>query len=295
MLNFSCRFVYIRLAGGLGNQLHQYFAANAAASVRKAKLIIDISGIENFRNGQSSTIADFKLPGVFFTNRIISTFYLTLRRALNHCRLLGKLFGYFQSPNLTFQEDLFDRRKRIYFLEGYFHTFKYFNYLQTHDSFKNLHLANPSEWFLELEQDLLKGGVCAIHVRLGDYYASSSHYGILSDSYYRDSIDFAKVSGASKFWVFSDEIEKCKNRKIFSELEGIRFIDAHSSSSSAESLLLMSKADFLVLANSTYSWWAGILSDKAISIFYPFPFFRNVENFDNFFPDDWRQVPASWT
>lgn len=118
---------------------------------------------------------------------------------------------------------------------------------------------------------LVAGGT-AVHVRRGDYVTSDDArrtFGALNPSYYHSSLDKLQVKIEDAIF-FSDDVEHVVN--VFGVARG-QVIGPRDTSDDFESLLLMSMASKLVIANSTFSWWAAELSGSRSKVCFPAPWF----------------------
>lgn len=89
----------------------------------------------------------------------------------------------------------------------------------------------------------------SIHVRRGDYVGNSFYVDLMETDYYQKAM--AEFKG-SKFLVFSDDIEWCKQQDIF---RGCYF----SHNTELEDLNEMMTCNGHIIANSTFSWWGAWL------------------------------------
>lgn len=107
----------------------------------------------------------------------------------------------------------------------------------------------------------------AVHVRRGDYVNLPQHHPVCGVDFYEEGI--YKAQGCFKspkdVFVFSDDIEWCKQQEIF---EGVNFIEGNNE---AIDLHLMSRCQSHVISNSTFSWWGAWLypSQSWATVFYP--------------------------
>ncbi len=95
---------------------------------------------------------------------------------------------------------------------------------------------------------------CSVHVRRGDYGLTGWKYVPLGADYYERAIEFMRDHECKRFLVFSDDIEWCKENFP----KDFEFVTALSD---IQSLCLMSKCSYHIIANSTYSWWGSWLAD----------------------------------
>ena len=112
-----------------------------------------------------------------------------------------------------------------------------------------------------------------IHIRGGDYY-SAKHvniFGVLADQYYMHLVEELKSQGFKKIFVLTDDSLRARMRleKINKlELEFVPKLDEIST------LHIMSNAKVMCTANSSFSWWGGMLAARrGGKTFVPFPWF----------------------
>jgi Glycosyl transferase family 11 len=99
----------------------------------------------------------------------------------------------------------------------------------------------------------------AIHVRRGDYVtnpAIRAHHGVLGSDYYRDALALLSKSGPARRVWFSDDPEwVCAHLATEPDLvcpPGVAITPAGE-------IALMAACSSRVIANSSFSWWAGFL------------------------------------
>jgi hypothetical protein len=72
------------------------------------------------------------------------------------------------------------------------------------------------------------------------------------------------------------------------------FVESPKDSHSFESLILMSRSSSLIIANSTYSWWAATLGNPDKITVCPAKWFVQMEDPQDLYPESWIQVPSAW-
>ncbi len=102
---------------------------------------------------------------------------------------------------------------------------------------------------------------CIVHIRRGDLVRSFETMGILDLKYYIEAISTINniKSNKIKFIGITDDLIGA--RKVSEEL-GLEILLGPNDLSSWQSLALMARSGAVVCANSTFSWWGGILSAK---------------------------------
>lgn len=136
-------------------------------------------------------------------------------------------------------------------INGYFQSEKYFYHIKNElkDIFKfKVKGKNYSNY-------------CSIHVRRGDYLKYPDIHPVCDNLYYEKSIENIKNTNGNdtKFVIFSDDIEYCKNNYSCFKQNNIIFDETVSP---YETLYSLVTCNFSIIANSSFSWWGAWLSDK---------------------------------
>lgn len=118
-----------------------------------------------------------------------------------------------------------------------------------------------------------------IHVRRGDYVNNPFYVDLMETPYYDDAM--AKFIGES-FIVFSDDIAWCKEQKIF---KGCEFSEGKSD---VEDMNLLASCKGIIMANSSFSWWASYISN-AQTIIAPKNWYRDMMERTHC-PSEWIRI-----
>jgi hypothetical protein len=288
------------LVGGIGNQLFTYFAALNWALERGKNLEINVGNIGRNAIDHEVSLEEFAIefPVVREVDGLIKSSYFRFvsffarTRKSSWLRLLPH-FGRFQSFTLGFDLHLSEQHK-IREINGYFQTYRYYASINN-DSFRELTLKNFSEWFVTMNSKIDGMEFVALHVRRGDYKNFVQQVGLLDKSYYLNALSRIDSTLQKKLpvFVFSDEIPLA--REMLKELESriFEWVQPPEGISAAESLILMSQAKAIVIANSTYSWWGARLGRKK-TVVAPSDWFRSLQAPEDLYPTDWLLVTSSW-
>lgn len=92
----------------------------------------------------------------------------------------------------------------------------------------------------------------SIHVRRGDYLEYPANFPTLTESYLNEAMSHFN---SKKFLVFSDDIQWCKS--TFVSTYPNRQFEFCENGNEYEELSLMSSCEHNIIANSSFSWWAG--------------------------------------
>ncbi len=127
----------------------------------------------------------------------------------------------------------------------------------------------------------------AIHVRRGDYLIARDMYGgICTENYYIDSMEYMKQHIRNvHFFVFSDDMEWC--RFFLDKKENVTFVDINDEDTGCFDLILMSKCQNMIMANSSFSWWAAWLNKYEGKIIIAPKRWNNHTNDTNIFCAEW--------
>jgi hypothetical protein len=124
-------------------------------------------------------------------------------------------------------------------------------------------LKVETDWFKQMSELVNQQESVVMHVRRGDL-VESSNWGTLGTRYYEEGLESLNFKSLDKLFVFSDSPERVKKEFSRSKfLKNAIFVNPPTDASAAESLILMSRTNRIVTANSTYSLWSAILSQGA--------------------------------
>lgn len=170
-----------------------------------------------------------------------------------------------QKPDIvvrrTYQEKYFHyseiQYKKNLCLEGFFQSELYF---KDQEDFIRWSFQPTDEILQQIKDkygNLLKHKVCSIHVRRGDYLDHPDFHITQPMGYYFQAMELISPK-VSKFLVFSDDIEWCKEN-----FTNCHFVEGNTN---IFDLIFMSLCDHHIIANSSFSWWGSWLNpnDKIV-------------------------------
>lgn len=284
--------IVTKISDGFGNQLFMYACGYALAKKHKTNLILDINTMA------SNSMRRYELDS-------LNIKYEKLLRlgTLSNCTIL-KIAGKIQSfafshamhfyrgkINVGYDEEIKFVENNTYIV-GYWQSEKYFAEYRE----DLLKLLTPkkerSKMVNQLYNEMYNCNSVALHVRRGDYVGIGCQ---LNMEYYDQAISMMKSKYPKEkliLYVFSDDIEFCK--KYFSEkLEvsdrgiQLRYPQYESDNYTLEDLFLMSHCKHMIMANSSYSWWAAWLNqNKEKTVICPeLGMWKG-----DFYPDNWIKI-----
>lgn len=291
--------IYVELMGGIGNQLFQYFAGLELS--RRTNMELKLLRVRTYlhsTNHEDSTLEDFLEESNFVSNipqsamnlRSVNRSVYFLARGSKFFRRILACFG------LIFEsEDLLKNRYRLtprkLYVKGYFQTHRFYHSLNLKD--QSLEIRNPTDWFKAYQKFILDHNCLAIHIRRGDYISLAKSLGLLSEKYYNRAIEVAfQESNYDHVLVFSDSEDASKILGANHKSLKIEFVHPPSYSKDAESLILMSMCNGIVIANSTFSYWAALLGNLEKKIYYPVPWFISNIQVAPVTPTNWIPIDS---
>lgn len=186
---------------------------------------------------------------------------------------------------MTFDD--INQRENTLFYEGYFQDRKYVEEVGAPAFRKDIALDEKnSDMLLHLKQP----NAVAVHVRRGDYTDPSVNYiygGICTPEYYQKAIaKAASLIPDAHFFFFSDDKEYVKaNFKV----DNMTIVDFNKGDKSFLDMYLMAHASNMILANSTFSWWAAMLNKNVSHVICP-DRWKNTKPVLNLIKSNWIVV-----
>ena len=258
--------VYVRLLGGLGNQLFQYAMGRALADARQTELVLDPRFI--LRKGCISGLAidEFAIRARYLTDAEAAHFkepVWKLTRALR--RQINPWMGYYHETVHSFDSAALVQSYDV-MLSGFWQSERYFdNHSDLLQSDLVLKKALPPE-AAQVAAQMKCGTSVAMHVRRGDYLSDPkalAKHGATSAHYYQTALQLMiEKLGGVDLYVFSDDPEWVRANI---QHPSITFVSDFGFSAEQD-LWLISACQHQIIANSSFSWWGAYLNDYASKI-----------------------------
>ena len=247
--------IFVRLMGGLGNQLFQYAAGLLQAAVTNGRLYLQ-KPVENIHD----------------TNDYRSTLFT-----------LGEPYDGPLPYHLTlYQEDGFASWNPLHYNDPILLLYGYF---QNYNCLKPI-LAQFKPHMLEnlkysggamLTTYNINSSSGFIHVRRGDYLKLNN---VLDTVYYSNALKHFNT--IHTWYVLSDDITWCKESKLFDSLNKI-YVEE---SDPVVCLALMAEIKgAAIIANSTFSWMGAYLGCGTSNVIYPKVWINSGT--PDLFPEEW--------
>lgn len=286
---------YILIFNGLGNQMSQY--ALYLAKKAKGQKVDYLC-----RNTDHNGIELERLFGINCRTSFTKWCMKRIRKRLvARKNFLGQQFirRYFVKKGYSFydeggkyavQEAVVKEANGIRFLHGGWHCPDYFRDIA--EQVRQTYVFPPftDERNLQIAEMAKAPNAVAVHIRKGDYMSKKLRHifgAVCTDAYYENALaEIEKRIDAPHFYVFSNDIKAA--RKILGTRKAT-FIDWNKKRESWQDMALMSLFQHIIIANSTFSWWAAWLGSPNKFVVRPPYFIHNNPSCD-IFPKEWHMV-----
>lgn len=256
--------------GGLGNQLFQFGQyCNLISKGYKVKALNFCTDHNGF---ELEKYFNAKLD--FIKSRLCSRFFMCLVKLPSFIRrnIIIDRFKYSENRFAVFYNDFW--QSKMFLPKG-----DWIKFQEMPLNENNTKTVN----------DIMRCNSVALHIRRGDYLkagCSELFTNLCETDYYKTSIDFIKKQVQNpSFYVFSNDIDWCRNNL---DIENCTYVDWNTGNDSVYDMYLMSKCKYVIIANSTFSFWGAYLNKRAKIVIYP-------RNWYNGFKDNTLDIfPANW-
>lgn len=286
----------IKIQGGLGNQLFQYALGYRLSGQKGCELKVDIRDYKK-RSNRFFALAEFQVDikvatkeeivkiikfkknnTIFKIYKLIESFKPLYKK--NYISELSDNFDYEQIGNIKYSA----------YLDGYWQSYKYFEDIS--EQIKRIFtLNNPGNDYLELAKKIQSCNSVSVHIRRGDYVTNKQDvYYICGQDYYQKAINYINVRVDNPvYYIFSDDIGWVKDNLWFNG--DVKYVSGKKLTD-CEELILMSKCNHNIIANSTFSWWGAWLNtNKEKIVISPKKWFKDeTRNKKDLIPGDWIQI-----
>ena len=268
----SENYVSVAYRGGLGNQISNFFTMLSYA--------LDHGKTPVLRYSKES-------PSITKRSTYFDTFFKELTNFSSEIKF-----------DHTLKEHRDDRRIELPYrdgnvlLEGYFHCHGYY-YHNLERIIALLDLDAQRDEIREKYAELLssESPTVAVHFRLGDYKKLPQYHPIITPQYYKNCLTYLQetVGTNLRFLYFCEpEDDERIVREYLPIFDGCNIVKVPNTLSDVEQLLLMSCCTVNIIANSTFSFWAAMISRNK-TVLYPSRCFHDSTSTD-FCPPTWIRV-----
>lgn len=290
--------IVAKIHGGLGNQLFEYAFARSLQNKIGGKLILDISDFK-YDKLRSYSLHHFKLNNDVCTD-FSGRYNLKYDQRINKLIKIGsKLFPELQFALLSrFGIYIWDYAKYIEinvgrhdkcYLHGYWQGYDYFedilNIIQTEFQVKeSVNIKN-----IQLLNEITTNNSVCVHVRRGDFLSSSNKLINCSNNYYLEAMKYLEENDKNLvYYIFSDDIKDVKEKFTFGDR---KVVYVNNNNPDYEELRIMYNCKNFIIANSTFSWWAAVLSQRGNKkVVAPREWYTDKRDVSHLLLDNWKII-----
>ena len=166
-----------------------------------------------------------------------------------------------------FDEKLFNNCPDNVDLFGYYQSPKYFEHIR--DEIENDFKFSDDVQSVcnEMYESVNDSKVISLHIRRTDYTVNNNHP-LQPMEYYAEALK--KFDSSDRLIVFSDDPKWCQEQELFAD-DSVLISEGNDADID---LCLMTKCDYHIIANSSFSWWGAWLADSE-QIIAPIKWFAN--------------------
>lgn len=266
----------IKLWGGIGNQLFQYaYLHNYLKNDDELKLEFDTSLVKDSENiigvlkyCKTSILSSSSIEERFKFRRTV----MLLARIIGRLQLLnfgnlvpvGSKFELHEREEFIFNEPRIQRVFRSVPIRGFFQNWLYVETAWPRISNEILEFLSETKLEKHIEE-LISEKYLVLHIRGGDYLESKmlDTFGQLPMDYYLEAMESARTLEVEDFnvIVLTNDIDYARDKMSASIRDSAVFLGSNDCNA-WEALKIMSTADVVITANSTFSWWGGFICHK---------------------------------
>lgn len=289
--------IIVKLMGGMGNQMFQYAFGRSISLKKGVTLKLDLDFLLDRTPKKKFVFRDYDLtifnckPQILIEKDKKSFFGSFLMGNKYFNKLLPvKNRKFYTESHFEYDTNVLKLNEDIY-LEGYWQSYKYFSEFEStiRKDFSFKHKFNEEEDLIN--QKILSTNSVCINVRRADFLNNSFH-GVCNEEYFYKGLNYINNSESElNVFVFSDDIEWCKNNLNFEF--PTNFIDHEYAGEKFQSYLqLMTNCKHFIIPNSSFGWWAAWLANFSKKIVVaPKKWFSDSNiNTKDLIPDDWIRI-----
>ena len=275
--------IICRLMGGLGNQLFQLQYALNFAKKNNSKLFFDNSFYFSTKKDHEKNYVKYLIHPFLIKN--LSFYDLKFKRVIE--RFFYKFnikYPKYLPQKFYFENSQFKLKKNSeIILDGFWQNIIYLDREFVSKVRKNLFKKNYK---------ILSTRYVCVHIRRSDYLTNRQRFlkthTVLKLDYYLKSFEYLKNKiNKPLFHIFTDD--EAWVRKFLGQIENMEIISTKNNNP-IEILFKMSSYQNFVIANSTFSWWAAVLSKgKKKNVILPKKWSKNQDS-KKYKLDNWIEL-----
>ena len=261
--------IFLRLAGGLGNQLFQLAASTLVAMRSGQKVSVIKSSLQNYNAPRKPESLD--LLSCHYLKPVQNGWPVVIAGALANKARLGRWLPLLSLNDRNFCSYSLKKIRSPMFMDGYFQ-----QGWEASDFFSIIPhlLVRKVDSAIERASD---AGEVLIHVRGGDFL-SLSKFSVVDSEYYSVAVGQASAQGWRKYAILSDDSSYAEQimLRLQKHHPDLNF-RALNTGSSLHDFDVLRAASARIIGNSTFAWWAAAVASQHIPTWSPGRFILDQE------------------
>ena len=279
--------IIIKIKGGLGNQLFQYATGRAVALHHKLPLKLDLTIFKTYKLHRY-LLDQFAIQADIATENEI----IKLKGGNNVLFSALRKTGFIKTKSYIKEKrsSYFDAsvfKNNVVYLDGYWQNELYFKDIRELLLPELTSSSSMSDLGCAYLESINNSNSVSLHVRRGNYL-NTKNINVLDVDYYMKAADYIRKNVEKPtFYVFSDDLEWCKNSLGF--LDDCIYVDR--TQTDIDDLKLMSFCRHNIIANSSFSWWGAWLNQNPKkTVIAPEGWLLNDPDSSNVILSDWVKL-----
>jgi hypothetical protein len=237
---------YVRVMGGLGNQLFQYVFSKYVEKKAECPVLLDFNFFNYVKDVQGATVRNQELDK-------LNTHYVSITGDVACSQIVDEY---------SFTDDIL-RDELIYF-NGYWQDKRYYEAVKN-QIIGDLKIRNQyiDQEMISLIGEMANTNSVSVHIRRSDYLTGQNAYIFtsLSESYYSKALDIIKntIGSSISLFVFSDDESFAKKLMDSTADDNWQVMPMRSA---YQDMYLMTMCKHHIIANSSFSWWGAVLGEE---------------------------------
>lgn len=269
----------VNIVGGLGNQMFQYaFAVSLKKKHPEEEVLIDTSHFHyvflkkfkaaNLHNG-------YELERVFPNVSMKHANWKQLLKTTWYCpnfllsRVVRKYMPIRKSEYIQPTSQYFEFHPEVYdilgdaYYDGLWSSVGYYEPIRL-QLLKTFEHPVPDQTNQEYINEMESSESVGVHIRRGDYLQDPDFRGICELDYYKRAIEEIEKDGRQhNFYIFSNDMKWCQENVCpLLKKHNVILVTNNVGCNSCWDMHLMTHCKDLIIANSSFSWWAAFLNKR---------------------------------
>lgn len=255
--------LYLRLSGGLGNQLYQLAMASLLSQRRQTSVMVFIEALQNYDTPRDPDSITLLTENHWLC--VAQTEGWSVHRWLSVTARAGRLL-----PVLGVNDSTFWHRVKATAARYPLYADGYFQHGWTHDTFALATSMIQVKPIAARAADRLMFNEIAIHIRGGDFL-KVPRFQVVHAPFYIDAVRQSMALGFTRFAVITDDPMYAM---AVSEAIKLQCPDANvrmlaQGTNALEDFDTLRSAPGRIIGNSTFAWWAAVFGDPATPTWSP--------------------------